>query len=1001
MERRRYATICGVAVVVVIALAIWWKVGDDGGGADDTAPRPGAVGADKRFDRARRGFRADLTRMATGAIEGTVRDLTGSPVSAAQVCGSARSNDIPIDRIRDPICTTAGADGRYRLSGLLPARYSVAASAPRFRPGQYRDAKRRTSLQLAPGEERRGIDIVLGSGGVELAGIVKDIGGGPIAAAWVRAAASGWAGGAAAQAQTAADGRFRLWVAPGNARLLTQADGYTDGMDIATAPGQTVEILLTPESSLAGRVVEVGSGAPVPGARVTTAVGVDWADPESSRRSRVATVTDEQGRFHLDRLAPGQYELAATSPHGYGQARGSVLLGLAQNVDEVLIELHPAASVIGRVVVADDESPCPSGWVGLRDPDGERSRSATLDDGGGVELEGLLPGRYRVQVECDGFLADEAYPDVVVAVSARPAEQRWNVRAGARIRGTVRTATGTAVAQAEILARAQATDRTAVLEWGPSASSAVDGSFELAGLRAGTYELMASPKDHPATTHPDPVTLSEGGEATVDIRLDRGGDVAGVVVDERGQPLPRLTVRAFEIGKHRVWKLGQQGATHTADDGTFAFHGLRPGAYQISASQGGPLGRMLRAPGAGDDDDSGKRVAVAAGRQSRVRLVVESQSGVIRGRVVGREGAISDAFVDAHRESESATATPGRAREALRWSRRPVLTDTDGEFTFDGLSPGKYTLRAYHRGGGEAIVEGVAIGATVTLTIPATGSIAGALEIQGSAVPDEFTVALSDRQSQFSRTERFFRTGGSFTLRDVPPGSFDVAVTAVQGDGKTTTQVAEGQSVTGVVIRLRGRGTVTGRIISLDEGKPLPGYMIRVASADSAADAPMMFVSGQEPPHSGVDGRFVAENAPAGPVQVTAMPGDQPGSRHGVVRRAAEVEAGSVTDLGDVRVPPLRLRPDESAGDLGFRLKQDAPDVRPGEETLVVALIRPDGPAAQSGLKVGDVIVAVDGHDVRGDRTSYWTFSRVLPGTTVTFGLARGESVRITAAEAR
>ena len=40
----------------------------------------------------------------------------------------------------------------------------------------------------------------------------------------------------------------------------------------------------------------------------------------------------------------------------------------------------------------------------------------------------------------------------------------------------------------------------------------------------------------------------------------------------------------------------------------------------------------------------------------------------------------------------------------------------------------------------------------------------------------------------------------------------------------------------------------------------------------------------------------------------------------------------------------------------------------------------PDGPAARSGLAVGDVIVSVDGHDVRGDQMLYWALSSVSPG---------------------
>ena len=66
--------------------------------------------------------------------------------------------------------------------------------------------------------------------------------------------------------------------------------------------------------------------------------------------------------------------------------------------------------------------------------------------------------------------------------------------------------------------------------------------------------------------------------------------------------------------------------------------------------------------------------------------------------------------------------------------------------------------------------------------------------------------------------------------------------------------------------------------------------------------------------------------------------------------------------------------------------------------TLVVGFVRPGGPAAAAGLKVGDTIVAVDGHDVRGDKAPrYRTLTGVPVGTAVTLETEGGETVKITA----
>jgi C-terminal processing protease CtpA/Prc len=105
-----------------------------------------------------------------------------------------------------------------------------------------------------------------------------------------------------------------------------------------------------------------------------------------------------------------------------------------------------------------------------------------------------------------------------------------------------------------------------------------------------------------------------------------------------------------------------------------------------------------------------------------------------------------------------------------------------------------------------------------------------------------------------------------------------------------------------------------------------------------------------------------------------------------------------VVDIGDVPFLRRRTPRNTRAGDLGFVQKQQPPDIEPEDYKIEVSAIRAGGPAAGSGLQVGDVIVSVDGHDVRG--VEYWRFQAlagVPEGTTVSFGLARGQTVKIRA----
>jgi hypothetical protein len=411
-------------------------------------------------------------------------------------------------------------------------------------------------------------------------------------------------------------------------------------------------------------------------------------------------------------------------------------------------------------------------------------------------------------------------------------------------------------------------------------------------------------------------------------------------------------------------------------------------------------GSELRAPGKTDDDTAGEKVEVRAGETAHQDLVVESQAGVIRGRVVdGNGAAITDAFVDAQRESDSAAAGEGEARRSMRWSwaRSPVLTDTDGAFTIEKLSKGTYTVRAFRKGGGEALVEHVKTGATVTVTIRETGSIAGTVAIAGGGSPDRMTVSVADKKTGFRRREEFFRSGGAFAMRELPAGTYEVAVSAAEGTGTAEAVLADGQALRGVSITLGGRARVTGRLITADDGKPLAGYMIQVSPVGNQE---FVFSSGT-PPMSGADGTFEVPSAPTGRVQVMAFPLNMEDTEYAFARKVVTLEGGETTDLGDLKVQKLRQKVGEEPGDLGFELKQGMPEGDPEKDKLIVAIVRPDGPAAKVGVKVGDEIVSVDGQDVRGDPFQYWQLAYVPPGTTLTIGLARGETVTITAGPPR
>ena len=402
---------------------------------------------------------------------------------------------------------------------------------------------------------------------------------------------------------------------------------------------------------------------------------------------------------------------------------------------------------------------------------------------------------------------------------------------------------------------------------------------------------------------------------------------------------------------------------------------------------------LLRAPGSGDDDLQGVPVTVRAGAVETVELVVEVADGKISGVVRDADGgAVSDAFIESGRESESAAAVAGEAgRQRWRmYTDRPLLTDADGRFTIEGLLPGKYSVRAQRRGGGQALREHVAIGEVVTLTLAETGSMAGTVVLAGGGAPEEFTVSLRDPLSGYSRRDQFFRTGGAWRLSELEDGDFEVAVTASGGTGKVKVALAPGEDRTGVTVQLAGQVTARGTVVDL-EGVPVAGVSVVITTGNS-------FQFGTPGEHvSDEAGRYTVKQAPVGVVQVGAMPRST--AEYQSTRTTVTIAEGEA----EVELPPIRMTRNlvergDPLGDLGYTLRHAEPGADPLQRRQVVAVVRPGGPAAAAGLQAGDEIVMVEGQSVIGaDAYLHSNLTRVPPGAVVRLGLARGVTVAVKA----
>jgi protocatechuate 3,4-dioxygenase beta subunit len=993
-----------LVAAIAAAILVWWSLRSPepapGSAAqaanDDGKASPAARGLLDGKVAAKDPFAAMPWRRPGALVSGIVRSEEGAMLAGASVCLWSHHDLAPSALSIEPKCTTSGADGRYQLEDVPPVRAEIHATLRGYLPAQYRDADDQARIHLQPGAEHKGVDFTLEPGGVEIKGVVKDISGGVIEGALlsVRGERNMFSFGDRARsiARSDADGNFTAWAAEGRASVTANAEGYSDSSRSGVAPGFTFELFLTPESVLSGRVVLAGTDTPVPHA-VVSAYGGRF------RGRGEQVLTDDDGRFRIERLEPGTYHPSVTGEGLFGKSDVSVQVGLAESADDIVIEAHALAYLQGVIVLAGTKGePCARGGrVQLTGKDGNsNSYWGSAEPDGGVKIRAIQPGTYAVSASCDERVERVDFDDLVIGTEPITG-QTWELAEGLRLTGRVLDPDGQPIVGASVSARSVRQARGSGQTYSAWERSAKDGTFTLDGLGAGTYNLDA---DAPGfLDRPDPIEieLGETGAPATDISLERGGTIRGTVADQRGEPVPGASVRVT----NSRWS----AQASTADDGSFELEGAKPGDHRVVANKG--WRDELRAPGSTDDSIPGTPVTVVAGEVVEVDLVVETQDGTISGRVVDADGGpVADAFIDHSRESDSAAAAAGRSRQSVRWGswgRQAILTDTDGAFTLDELADGNYTIRAYRKGGGEAIIEGIAVGSTsVQLQIAETGSIGGVVVFTGGGAPDNFSVTLNDKIQGTWRSDTFFKTEGKFTISELPPGTYEVAVTADAGDATDTATLEIGADVTDLRIELTPRVNVTGRVLDLETKEPVPGMKVSIGARKGGFSFNFGNEKGDEPEITDDRGHFAVNDAAAGRVRIMVMPRDFADETYGWTTLNGEVPTDVDThDIGDIFVVPSRRKRSDDDSDLGFKIKERPPEEEDDDDfPLEVAFVRPGGPAAEAGLVVGDIIESVDGHDVTGtNRYRYRSLSSVVPTTAVKFGLAGGRSVTIVAAK--
>jgi protocatechuate 3,4-dioxygenase beta subunit len=165
------------------------------------------------------------------------------------------------------------------------------------------------------------------------------------------------------------------------------------------------------------------------------------------------------------------------------------------------------------------------------------------------------------------------------------------------------------------------------------------------------------------------------GSVTEDTNDDDTGDV----------PIENVTLTLFDA-------LGNQvGTTQTASDGTYCFNNLVAGDYIVRETQPAGLADVSENEGGADNDaadnneDNAISATVSAGETDMNNDFVEEKTGNLCGRVT--EDIDNDDTGDQPIENVTLTLFDATGSQV-----GTTLTDSDGQYCFNDLVPGEYTV---------------------------------------------------------------------------------------------------------------------------------------------------------------------------------------------------------------------------------------------------------------------------------------------------------------------
>ncbi len=450
--------------------------------------------------------------------------------------------------------------------------------------------------------------------------------------------------------------------------LIVRAKAETPSGDIVLRKSRRVYGYVTAEgAAVEGAVVALGN-------QMDTLRKLRRNVPNVPDRqeSKYVTSSDAKGYYEFASIAIENYDVTAEAKGLARISKGSQnVLGGAPMEQQIDFELTPALSIRGRVL-DDAKSPVAGAKVSanIANPNFRCEQSAKSDENGAFVLDGLAKGQYFLATECDGYTQSNR-----AQVEAGGADVEITLQVQGSVSGVVvDEVTGDPIPDFELFVLQTFKGR------GPAPGKVhqhlhdAAGRFELKNLDPGVFQLQGRAGGY-ADSNSDEFQIARGQVTTgVRIAMNRGGSVAGTVVDKTGKPVAGATV-ALRTNKMKDNPIAaifapfadgeQEPKAKTDKDGAFRIDLVVPGTYQVAVRHGEFAGF--------EQND----VEVRKNEVSTVRLEV-SRGASIHGHASDFDGKpLAGATLNAS------------SKDGDYFTMR---TDDQGAFKLAALPPGDYTI---------------------------------------------------------------------------------------------------------------------------------------------------------------------------------------------------------------------------------------------------------------------------------------------------------------------